>query len=130
MGNGNRRISGADGCEFSLTEEDIDQLSNGSVTEQVEVLSTVGNETRYRILRFLIEADESICGCEIEPHFDVGQSTVSQSLNRLRKAGLVTREKDGRWRYYEPTPVARQLVELIETNFMDSHSTVGQVSKQ
>ncbi|MEF8821781.1 MAG: metalloregulator ArsR/SmtB family transcription factor [Halovenus sp.] len=106
-------------CEFVLQEANIERLSRQSVADQIELFSTVSNETRYRILTYLIAADEPICGCELEPHLDVGQSTVSQSLNRLRKTGLVTRTKDGRWRYYEPTPVAEQLVELVEDNFAD-----------
>lgn len=102
------------GCDFALCDSDVEQLSNRSVTDQVDLFSTIGNETRYRILLFLTEADAPVCGCELEPHFDVGQSTISQSLTRLRRAGLVTRSKEGRWRYYGPTETAERLVELVE----------------
>jgi DNA-binding transcriptional ArsR family regulator len=102
------------GCDFALSDADVERLSNRSVTDQVDLISTIGNETRYRILLFLTEADAPVCGCELEPHFDVGQSTISQSLTRLRRAGLVTRRKEGRWRYYGPTETAERLVELVE----------------
>lgn len=116
MGDGDRQPPGPDDCNFTLTDATIDQLSGKSVAKQVEVFSTVSNETRYRILLFLVEAENPICGCELEPYFEVGQSTISQSLTQLHRAGLVTRTKEGRWRYYEPTPTAEQLVDLIETN--------------
>lgn len=77
-------------CDFAFSDADIDRLSSRSVTDQADLLSTIGNETRYRILIFLTEADAPVCGCELEPHFDVGQSSISQSLTRLRKVGLVT----------------------------------------
>lgn len=105
---------GPNGCDFALYDADVERLSSRSVTDQADLFSTIGNETRYRILLFLTEVDAPVCGCELEPHFDVGQSTISQSLTRLRKAGLVTRSKEGRWRYYEPTETAERLVELVE----------------
>lgn len=103
-----------EGCDPTLRDADVDRLLSRSVTDQADLFSTIGNETRYRILLFLMEADAPVCGCELEPHFDVGQSSISQSLTRLRKAGLVTRSKEGRWRYYEPTETAEQLVKLAE----------------
>jgi len=101
-------------CEFALTDAALERLSNRRVTEQVELFSTIGNETRYRILLFLTEAEAPVCGCELEPYLDVGQSSISQSLTRLHRTGLVTRTKEGRWRYYEPTETAERLVKLVE----------------
>lgn len=101
-------------CKLALSDSEIESLSDRSVESQVEVFSTLGNETRYRILLLLTKADEPVCVCEIEPHVNVGQSSISQSLSRLRKADLVSRTKDGRWRYYEPTKKGRKAVELFE----------------
>ena len=102
-------------CDGALQEIDVESLATRPVADQVALLSAVGNETRYRILLFLLEADAPVCGCELEPHLDVGQSTVSQSLTRLHRAGLVTRTKRGRWRYYEPTDRAERLFETVES---------------
>lgn len=93
---------------------DIAELASRPIQREVGVFSTLGSETRFRILRILVAADDAVCGCELEPHLDVGQSTVSQSLSRLRREGLVSREKDGRWRYYEATPLAERLVAVVE----------------
>ena len=110
------RRDGPDGCELSLDDGAIASVTDRSLETQVELFSTLGNETRYRILLLLTEADEPVCGCEIEPHLDVGQSSISQSLSRLRKAGLVSRTKDGRWRYYEPTEIGETLAALVESD--------------
>lgn len=107
------------GCDLVLQDANVDDLSIQSVADQVEILSTVGNETRYRILLFLTATEDAVCGCELEPHFDVGQSSISQSLTRLHKVGLLDREKEGRWRYYEATETAERLVELVEDEVRD-----------
>ena len=104
----------SDDCESAFGAATLDRLSACPVNDQVELLATLGNDTRYRILLFLTEAETAVCGCELEPHLDVGQSSISQSLNRLQEAGLATRTKEGRWRYYEPTATAERLVGLIE----------------
>ena len=101
-------------CDGTLRDVDVESLATRPVADQVALLSAVGNETRYRILLFLIRADAPVCGCELEPHLDVGQSTVSQSLTRLHRAGLVTRTKRSRWRYYEPTERAERLFDAVE----------------
>ncbi len=103
------------GCELALSEEAIAEVTNRSLETQVDVFSTLGNQTRYRILLMLTAASEPVCGCEIEPHLNVGQSSISQSLSKLRNAGLVSRTKDGRWRYYEPTEIGRKLVDFVES---------------
>ena len=104
------------GCELGLSDTTITSVTERALDSQVEVFSTLGNETRFRILLLLTKTDEPVCGCEIEPHLDVGQSSISQSLSRLRKAGLVSRTKDGRWRYYEATEKGEKLVALVESD--------------
>ncbi|ELY41811.1 ArsR/SmtB family transcription factor [Natronorubrum tibetense] len=108
--------NGPEGCELSIDDDTIASVTDRPLETQVDLFSTLGNETRYRILLLLAEADEPVCGCEIEPHLDVGQSSISQSLSRLRKAGLVSRTKDGRWRYYEPTEIGETLAALVESD--------------
>jgi DNA-binding transcriptional ArsR family regulator len=66
-------------------------------------MSTLGDETRYRLARLLDAADDALCVCELEPLVDVSESAVSHALSDLVDAGLATREKNGRWRYYEAT---------------------------
>lgn len=106
-----------DGCDRVLDDVPSSVLSSRleteSVDETVEIFSTLGSETRYRVFVLLGTVDEEVCVCDIEDHLQVGQSAISQALSRLRKAGLVTRRKDGRWRYYTTTPLGDGLLEVV-----------------
>lgn len=90
----------------SLTEQEVEA--------DVDVLATLGNDTRYEALRIITEADEDLCVCEIEPALGVSQGAVSQTLSRLYSSGLVERRKEGRWRYYTATPRAYRLLETLD----------------
>jgi ArsR family transcriptional regulator len=92
----------------------VHSLSESAVATDVELLATLGNDTRYEALRIIAEADGDVCVCEIEPALGVSQGAVSQALSRLFSAGLVERRKDGRWRYYSPTPRANRLLAALD----------------
>ena len=74
------------------------------------VFAVLGNETRYRLARVLAVADDELCVCELEPLVDVSESAISHALSDLVEAGLVTRRKDGNWRYYKTTELAETLL--------------------
>ncbi|MDX1747557.1 MAG: metalloregulator ArsR/SmtB family transcription factor [Halobacteriales archaeon] len=80
----------------------------------VAAIDALGNETRYRIVRLLAAADRELCVCEINPIVDVSDSAVSHALSTLADAGLVTRRKDGTWRYYAPTDRAVALLDALD----------------
>lgn len=75
------------------------QLPEGT-TEQVRLLAALADTTRLQIVAMLAGQSEPLCVCEILPHFDLGQPTVSHHLKVLRDAHLVTSEKRGLWVYY------------------------------
>ncbi len=75
------------------------------------IFAVLGNETRYRIARALAVADDELCVCELEPLVDVSESAVSHALSDLVDAGLITRRKEGNWRYYTTTDLAESLFE-------------------
>jgi DNA-binding transcriptional ArsR family regulator len=77
-------------------------------------LETLGDETRYNITRLLAVTDRALCVCEITPVATVSESAVSHALSDLHDAGLVTRHKEGKWRYYEATERARTLLEALD----------------
>lgn len=89
-------------------------LSSDSVAADVRTLTALGNETRYETLRLVAESDDGLCGCDIEPALGVSQGAISQALSRLSEAGLVSRRKEGRWRYYSATPRARRLLSVLD----------------
>ncbi|MFB6086771.1 MAG: ArsR/SmtB family transcription factor [Halodesulfurarchaeum sp.] len=102
--------------EARLSELDMLQSTarNERVASDLAVLSTLGNETRYRLARVLADADGELCVCELTAVVDVSESAISHALADLREAGLVTRRKDGRWRKYEATPVAEAVISALE----------------
>lgn len=89
-------------------------LSNGAVTTDLETLSTVSSGTRYETVRAIAANDGGVCVCEIVAALDVSQGAVSQALSRLHEADLVTRRKEGRWRYYESTKRADKLLATLD----------------
>lgn len=110
----------------AATSEEVEQtaacctathdLTEDAIREDVRLLSAVGNETRYETLRYIAGAgDEGACVCELPPLIGVTQSTVSTALSRLHEAGLLSRRKEGRWRYYTATEEAEQLLETLDS---------------
>ena len=57
----------------------------------LQLLTAMGNDTRYELLRRIANADDDVCVCDLEAAVGVSQSAVSQALSRLYTAGLVTR---------------------------------------
>jgi len=80
----------------------------------VRVLSVLGDETRYRIVRALAESEKEMCVCEFDLVLDVSESAVSHAFRELYDKGLVQREKRGRWRYYETTDRAEAILDALE----------------
>lgn len=89
-------------------------IDDAAILDDVRLLAAAGNDTRYELLRRIAGADGEICVCELEPAVGVSQSAVSQALSRLSAAGLVTRRKEGSWRYYGTTPIADALLATLD----------------
>jgi ArsR family transcriptional regulator, arsenate/arsenite/antimonite-responsive transcriptional repressor len=69
--------------EFSQKEQDL-----------AEFTKALSHPARIAILKILAQRNECICG-EIVDELPLAQSTVSQHLKELVKAGLVSGETDG-----------------------------------
>ena len=108
------------GCCEADVEERLDSLHSyqaeapANPDADLTALKTLGNDTRYNIARLLAAADRELCVCEINPIFDVSDSAISHALSDLYDAGLVTRRKDGTWRYYETTDRAEALLRALD----------------
>jgi ArsR family transcriptional regulator len=96
--------------------EELNESVGGSDLEtDIELLSALGNETRYKIVRMLHTADdEELCVCELSPLLDVSDSAISHALSQLTDAGLVTRRKEGKWRMYRATPRANAVLVALD----------------
>ncbi len=101
-----RRLAELDDLEAVLDE--------GVVADDVRTLSALGDGTRYRLVRLLVEASGELCVCEITPLVEVSDSAVSHALSTLAEAGLVEKRKDGRWRKYRATDRAKALLTVLD----------------
>ena len=75
------------------------QIPEGTA-EQVKLMAALSDPTRLQIVAILAAQCDELCVCEIQPHFDLGQPTISHHLKVLRDAHLVNWEKRGLWVYY------------------------------
>lgn len=73
----------------------------------VQVHKAIGHPIRLRLLAML--RDGPLCVCQMTVVVKLAASTVSEHLSELRKAGLVTERKQGRWVEYRLSdPALRQ----------------------
>jgi DNA-binding transcriptional ArsR family regulator len=109
-----------DGCQAEDVEQRaadlaaIDETVSDTVRTDVDVLSALSNETRYKIVRLLDAADSELCVCEFAPLLDVSDSAISHALSKLTDAGLLTRRKDGKWRKYRTTRRATAILIALD----------------
>jgi ArsR family transcriptional regulator len=89
-------------------------VDSEALLTDLQILSAISNDTRYELLRRIANADDGVCVCDLEASVGVSQSAVSQALSRLYSAGLVSRRKEGSWRYYEPTRTAETLLATLD----------------
>ena len=66
---------------------------------EAEILNAMAHASRLEILELL--RDGEACVCHIQAMLDQRQAYISQQLNVLRQAGLVTHRKDGQRIYYK-----------------------------
>lgn len=101
-----------DDADCCTTEQ---PLSADELRDDVRILSAAATDTRYEALRRIAASSDGVCVCELAPALGVSQSAVSHALSRLHTDGLVTRRKEGRWRYYEATAQAETLLNALDT---------------
>ncbi|SHH60640.1 ArsR/SmtB family transcription factor [Halobaculum gomorrense] len=91
------------------------RVDEAAETDDIDALSALGSDTRYRLVRLLSVADGELCVCELAPLVDVSESAVSHALSALTDVGLLARRKDGKWRYYDTTERADALLNTLES---------------
>lgn len=107
-------------CCDGDVEQRLDTLRNyqsdgpSNPDADLTALKTLGNDTRHTIVRLMDAADRELCVCEITAIVDISDSAISHALSDLQDAGLVTRRKDGTWRYYNVTDRAEALIGALE----------------
>jgi ArsR family transcriptional regulator, arsenate/arsenite/antimonite-responsive transcriptional repressor len=67
--------------------------------EAPAIFRALGHPIRLELLRY-VAARGPICGCHLEDELPYTQSLISKHLGILRRSGLVTSRRDGKWVYY------------------------------
>jgi ArsR family transcriptional regulator, arsenate/arsenite/antimonite-responsive transcriptional repressor len=75
-----------------LREEDAVQLER--------LLRAVADRQRLKILNMLVRADAPVCVCEFTAELELPQQNISYHLKQLVDAGVIVRERRGRYSYY------------------------------
>jgi ArsR family transcriptional regulator len=89
-------------CETSLTTGPIDAAEAVRLSE---MFKAVADPARLRLLSIIAAQDEA-CVCDLTGPLDLSQPTISHHLKVLADAGLVRRDKRGKWAYYAIVPGA------------------------
>ena len=104
--------AGAD-CELlPATEADV----------LADVFKALADPTRVRLLRYLAESEAgTACACHLPDALGITQPTLSFHMRKLHDAGLVARDKRGRWVHWTVRPESLAAVRA----FRDLPATSG-----
>lgn len=79
----------------ALSEEEAEDLA--------AAFKVLADPVRLRLLSLIASTDEA-CACDLVEPLERSQPTVSHHLTVLTDAGLLTREKRGKWAWYRVVP--------------------------
>ena len=102
----------AAGIKESAASDECCTLSAGPVdivdAERIaSLLKALSDPTRLRLLSHVAaQGCDSVCACDLTEPLGISQPTVSHHMKKLVDAGLLTREKKGRWAHYSVVPPA------------------------
>ena len=94
--------------------------------EDVQLFKALSEDTRYRIIKALLEAESTsegrkygnkgeLCACEIPEIIGRTQSNTSMHLAKLQDWGIIKVRKDGKMRLYSiHNDKIRKILESIE----------------
>jgi ArsR family transcriptional regulator len=88
-------------CCAPLASEPLDRSQADQLAAWFRVL---GDPARLQLLSVIASLGEACAACDLVEPIGVSQPTVSHHLKVLFEAGLVEREKRGRWVYYRAVP--------------------------
>lgn len=100
-----------------------------TLKKNIEVLKALSDENRLRIILMLSE--RAICVCEIKQVLNIALSTISAHLKKLKYAGIIIDNKDGRWVEYSLTddPQILELIKTIKSNLKECKSIIEDLQK-
>jgi len=93
-------------------------MSAEQAARLVPLLKAIADPARLRLLSLVLshEGGEA-CVCDLLPHFELSQPTISHHLKVLHEHGLLDREKRATWVFYKARP---EVMEALATLFVGS----------
>ena len=90
-----KRVATIDACCAPLLSS---ALAEDRAVELAAAFKALADPVRLRLLSLIAAApDGTACSCDLEEPVGKSQPTVSHHLSVLADAGLITKEKLGRW---------------------------------
>ncbi|MCM8818793.1 MAG: metalloregulator ArsR/SmtB family transcription factor [Candidatus Omnitrophica bacterium] len=78
-----------------------------------EIIKAIGERTRLRIVRLMMEANVPLCVCEIMDCLGETQTNISKHLRILKLTGIVKEKKIGKWVMYSLVPYKGNFMNLL-----------------
>ncbi|MCP3992985.1 MAG: helix-turn-helix transcriptional regulator [Actinomycetia bacterium] len=100
-------------CCKPVTNPGLTSVAAGDLAARFKALS---DPARLRLLS-LIASNREMCVCNLTEPLGLSQPTVSHHLKVLAEAGLLAREKRGRWAYF--TVISDELAHLAHALLPD-----------
>lgn len=89
--------------EFCCAPVMSSALSEAEADDLATAFKVLADPARLRLLSIIASCDEA-CACDLVEPVGRSQPTVSHHLSVLTEAGLVTRERRGKWAWYRVAP--------------------------
>lgn len=82
----------------------------------MQVFKALSDETRYMMLKILLDEERRMCACEFDTYFERDASVLYRNIKKLEEAGLVVTSKDGRKLFAEVSDrsAVTDLVDAVE----------------
>ncbi len=98
-------------CCAPVTESVLDE---GEAEELAGLFKVLADPARLRLLSMVATAAAGeACACDLVEPLGRSQPTVSHHLSLLVDAGLLTREKRGRWAWYRVVPERLEMLRTV-----------------
>lgn len=113
-------VEAVEAVEVCCPGADSALLPADEATVLADVFKALADPTRVRLLRYLAQSEAgTACACHLPDALGITQPTLSFHLRKLHEAGLVSREKRGRWVHWtvraEALTGVRALLDLPAT---------------
>ncbi len=96
------KVQLSSGCCESVTAGALDETA---AAELASVFKVLADPARLRLLSMVASAPAGeACACDLVEPLGRSQPTVSHHLSMLVDAGVLSREKRGRWAWYRVVP--------------------------